>query len=274
MNTAAVAIALILVGQSRNLTSTFGVSKHFPVLSFGGWIVACGAFAYSTYVPEVRLASWENEMQFTDPLRLDLESVESALALHRFSPVLADRILGICSVRIMDSRISSGARNAWFAVYERARRELLERDRNQPNSKDRCVEWDLQLVDFLETREPDRSLELLARAKTTAEEAVSQYPSSIQLQLQAAVLEAQTGEWKEASDRLDIVEEIDIANPHLDRKLRLAAVRVPRGSHSIFGTFQENDRVAGAPNQVRGEPLFQRLRSLPQMSKSRTADGL
>ena len=267
MNTIAIAIAMILVGQERNQTNAFGVSKHLPVLSFGGWMVACGVFAYSTYVPEVRLASWENEMQFIDPIQLDLESVESALELHPFSPGLADRILGICSARIVDSRISSSARNAWFAVYERARQELLDRDQNQPNSKDRCVEWDLQLADFLETREPDRSLELLARAKTTAEEAASQYPSSIQFQLQAAVLEAQAGEWKEASDRLEIVEEIDNANPHLDRKLRLAAVRVPRGSQSLLGMFQENEQVAGTPNQVRGEPVFQRLRSLPQLSK-------
>ena len=187
--------------------------------------------------------------------------------MAQVAPDLADRILGICSARIVDSRISGSARNAWFAVYERARQELLNRDRNQPNSKNRCVEWDLQLADFQETREPDRSLELLARAKTTAEEAASQYPSSIQFQLQAAVLEAHAGEWKEASDRLDIVEEIDNANPHLDRKLRLATVRVPRGSQSILGTFQENERVAGAPNQVRAEPVFQRLRSLPQLSK-------
>jgi O-antigen ligase len=267
MNTIAIAIAMILVGQERNQTNAFGVSKHLPVLSFCGWMVACGAFAYSTYIPEVRLASWENEMQFTDPMQLDLESVESALELHPFSPGLADRILGICSARIVDSRISSSARNAWFGVYERARQELLDRDQNQPNSKDRCVEWDLQLADFLETREPERCLELLARAKTTAEEAASQYPSSIQFQLQAAVLEAQAGEWKEASDRLEIVEEIDNANPHLDRKLRLAAVRVPRGSQSLLGTFQENEQVAGTPNQVRGEPVFQRLRSLPQLSK-------
>jgi hypothetical protein len=108
---------------------------------------------------------------------------------------------------------------------------------------------------------------LFARAKTTAEEAATQYPSSIQLQLQAAVLEAQAGEWKAASERLDIVEKIDNANPHLDRKLRLATVRVPLGSQSILGTFQENERVAGTPNQVRGEPVFQRLRSLSQMSK-------
>lgn len=267
MNTIAIAIALILVGQVRNQTCAVGVSKHLPVLSFGGWMLACGAFAYSTYVPEVRLASWENELQFTDPMQWDRESVESALELHPFSPGLADRILGISSGRIVDSRISNSARNTWIAVYERARQELLDRDRNQPNSKNRCVEWDLQLADFLETREPDRSLELLARAKTTAEEGASQYPSSIQFQLQAAVLEAQFGEWKKATDRLDIVEEIDNANPHLDRKLRLATVRIPRGSQSILGTFQENERVAGASNQVRGEPVFQRLRSLPQLSK-------
>jgi hypothetical protein len=267
MNTLAIAIAMILGGQPQNPIFAIGLSKHLPVLRFLGWMVACGAFAYSTYFPEVRLARWETEMQFTDPMQLDLESVESALELHQYSPGLADRILVICSMRIMDSRIGSSARNAWFAVYERARQELLDRDRNQSNWKDRCVEWDLQLADFLESREPDRCLELLARAKTTAEEAASLYPSSIQFQLQAAVLEAQIGEWREASDRLDIVEEIDNANPHLDRKLRLAAVRVPRGAQSLLGTFQENEQVAGTPNQVRGEPVFQRLRSLPQLSE-------
>jgi hypothetical protein len=267
MNTLAIAIAMILGGQSRNQMSAIGLSKHLPILRFVGWMVACGAFAFSTYLPEVRLARWETEMQFTDPMQLDLESVESALELHRYSPGLADRILGISSMRIMDSRIGSSARNAWFAVYERARQELLDRDRNQSNLKDRCVEWDLQLADFLESREPDRSLVLLARAKTTSEEAAAQYPSSIQLQMQAAVLAAQAGEWKEASKRLSFVETIDNATPHLDRKLRLASVRVPGGSRSILGPFEENEKVTGTPNQVRGEPVFQRLRSLPQMSE-------
>jgi len=267
MNTIAIAIAMILAGQTQNQESSVVLSKYLPVFSFIGWMLACGVFAYATYFPEVRLARWETEMQFTDPMQLDLESVESAFELHRYAPGLADRTLGICSGRIMDTRIGSGTRNAWFTVYERARQELLGRDRNQSNAKDRCVDWDMQLANFLETREPDRSLFLFARAKTTAEEAATQYPSSIQLQLQAAVLEAQAGEWKAASERLDIVEKIDNANPHLDRKLRLATVRVPLGSQSILGTFQENERVAGTPNQVRGEPVFQRLRSLSQMSK-------
>lgn len=267
MNTMAIAVAIIVSGRSKSNENSTGVLQYIPAISFVCWMIGCGAFAYSTYTPEVRLAQWETEMQFTDPMQLDLESIKSAVNLHPNSPGLADRILGICSMRIVDSKIGNGARTGWMDVYETVRQEYLDRDRNLSISKDRCVEWDLLLADFWMSREPDRCLALLARAKTTSVDAAAQNPSSIQLHLQAAVLAAQAGDWKEVATRLDTVESIDKVTPHIDRKLMLAFVRVPKSTLDLLGPFDDAERIGGTSNQVRGEPVFQRLRRLPQLSE-------
>jgi len=181
-----------------------------------------------------------------DPFDLDLPS----LAANR------------CVEVLRRSDLSSTTRQKYIDVFDACCKEFVKRDPNQWTSYAECGKWNAILAESEGNQGGEKS-SLISRkelANDFFEKAADLYPSSAQIQLQAAVGALWCGKSTEAKQFMSQAENIDQQTEHTDRKLAAAVVFFPKQLETAFAPLERQAKIEKQPGYALGEPILQWLR--------------
>ena len=214
-------------------------------------VAAAGDFARTMCLPVQRVS----ESGLVNPNNVVLLESQGTEALREFmnidpwDPELP-RMIATTSVKVLGERkLATSEHEKWMHAFDDASQEYLRRDPNNWISESECGRWNSTL---LRKQPADRHFRRSAAL----------FPSSISVQLQAAVSSAWCGNFKACREYLAQVEKIDDSTTHADRKLNTSLVffspEFESQSSPLDGSARRNLQVGMA----RGEPVMRWLRTI------------
>ncbi|MBU6172294.1 MAG: O-antigen ligase family protein [Planctomycetes bacterium] len=236
-------------------------------LGFFFWMVMLFGFMQMTFWPETRLAEWQFNRSLEMAGKPSVEQSVSALQLHALAPELARDIAESCLMESLDIASTPSAKRKWEEAYTIARTEYLKRDPRNWGTYLQIAEWDYRMAHSMGGTDSERAQSYRISASERASQAAERNPSSVQVQIQAAVYAALGNDWPRVEEYLEKASRIDRLTPHLDRKISAVSVFFPNELIEPDHPLSASERLPNQDRYVYGEPAIQRLRKLSQQGK-------
>jgi hypothetical protein len=268
MNSLLVGMAGTLAYPSHRATDSAPQRVRFQdSLGFFFWIAMLFGFMQMTFWPETRLAEWQFNRSFEMVEKPNAEQSISSLQLHSLAPELARDIAESCLMESLDIASTPSEKRKWEEAYTIARAEYLERDPRNWGTYLQVAEWDYRLAHSLAGADSERAQRYRISASERASQAAEWNPSSVQVQIQAAVYAALGNDWPRVEEFLEKANRIDQLTPHLDRKISAVSVFFPAELIESDHPLSASERLPNQDRYVYGEPAIQRLRKLSRQGK-------